>query len=70
MNFVSLVYLARAFTATIRQRPCCSTQTCVYLLSAEQSVSPKRPRICVRPLTPRSLNRAALSIQLPQSLRI
>jgi len=43
MNFVSLVYLARAFTATIRQRPCCSTQTCVYLLSAEQSVSPKRP---------------------------
>ncbi len=56
MNFVSLVYLARAFTATIRQRPCCSTQTCVYLLSAEKGASPKRPRICVRPLTSRSLN--------------
>ncbi len=70
MNFVSLVYLARAFAATIRQGSCCSTQTCVYLLSAEQSVSPKRARICVRPLTPRSLNRAALSIPLPQSLRI
>src|SRR5260370_40695083 len=70
MNSVWLVYLAQAFVATIRQRSCYSTQTCLYLLSAEQSVSPKRPRICVRPLTPQSLNRAALSIQLPQSLRI
>jgi len=33
MNFVSLVYLARAFAATIR-RILCSTQDCLYLLSA------------------------------------
>ena len=43
INSVPLVYVARAFAATIRQRSCYSTQTCLYLLSAEQSVSPKRP---------------------------
>src|SRR6266849_3935867 len=56
MNSVWLVYLAQAFVATIRQRSCYSTQTCLYLLSAEKGASPKRPRICVRPLTSRSLN--------------